>query len=218
MGNGESLATSIPYVCPLPPFTRDRTKRKWYTDVPIKQLDDKLPSLGEQGLTDLRATNADSGPVDTVSSATNHYDRALELKRLAKSLLLNFLELVSTLSHAPASAEAKIDDLNTLFMNMHHVLNEYRPHQARESAIELMQTHLDRVRGETAAVRAQVDKARSVLEGLGSLRVEEDEEGGGKTGAGHEEEVRRKAEEGEREKVLVDREAEVWGALDSACA
>lgn len=97
-------------------------------------------------------------------------------------------------------------------MNMHHVLNEYRPHQARESAIEMMQTHLDRVRGETAAVRAQVDKARSVLEGLGSLRVEEEEkEEGGRDGEESE-------KEGEKEKVLVDREAEVWSALDSACA
>lgn len=32
-----------------------------------------------------------------------------------------------------------------------------------------MQSNLDRTRAETAAIRAQVDKAKRVLEGLGSL-------------------------------------------------
>lgn len=73
------------------------------------------------------------------------------------------------LARSPADAEAKIKDLRTIFINMHHILNEYRPHQARESAIEMMQDHLDRTRTETAAIRTQVDKARKVLEGLGSL-------------------------------------------------
>ncbi|KAH0489707.1 hypothetical protein TgHK011_010125 [Trichoderma gracile] len=126
-------------------------------------LDDKLPTLEEQGIQNLPAT-ASSGAKDA-----KHYDRAFELKRLVKSLLLNFLELNGVLARNPADAEAKILDIRTLFINIHHILNEYRPHQARESAIEMMQDHLDRTRTETAAIRTQVDKARKVLEGLGSL-------------------------------------------------
>lgn len=64
-----------------------------------------------------------------------------------------------------------MQDLRTLFINMHHILNEYRPHQARESAIEMMQDHLDRTRTETLAIRTQVDKAKRLLEGLGSLNI-----------------------------------------------
>lgn len=66
-----------------------------------------------------------------------------------------------------------MQDLRTLFINMHHILNEYRPHQARESAIEMMQDHLDRTRTETLAIRTQVDKAKRLLEGLGSLGIGE---------------------------------------------
>lgn len=62
-----------------------------------------------------------------------------------------------------------MQDLRTLFINIHHILNEYRPHQARESAIELMQDHLDRTRTETVTIRTQVDKAKRILEGLGSM-------------------------------------------------
>ncbi|UNI17980.1 Mediator of RNA polymerase II transcription subunit 7 [Purpureocillium takamizusanense] len=147
----------------------------------VTQLDDKLPTLEEQGITNLPSTNTNSAGGNKTGGAgadddgqanakdAKHYDRAFELKKLTKSLLLNFLELAGVLSRNPAHAEAKTADLRTLFINVHHVLNEYRPHQARESAIEMMQDHLDRTRAETLAIRTQVDKARSVLEGLGSL-------------------------------------------------
>ncbi|ROT43814.1 mediator of RNA polymerase II transcription subunit 7 [Sodiomyces alkalinus F11] len=127
-------------------------------------LDDKLPSLEEVNIQRLAATH--NGEKDG-----KHLDRAFELKRMAKSLLLNFLELLGIMSIDPEDAISKVNDLRIILMNFHHVLNEYRPHQARESAIALMQSHLDRTRNETAAIRAQVDKAKRVLEGLGSLEL-----------------------------------------------
>lgn len=86
---------------------------------------------------------------------------------------------------APPKAEQKLSDLRTLLINFHHTLNEYRPHQARESTIALMQDHLDRTRAETAAIREAVERTRRVIEGLGSIEVppvaeakEAEEEGG----------------------------------------
>ncbi|KAM0664559.1 hypothetical protein ACQRIT_001699 [Beauveria bassiana] len=140
-------------------------------------LDDQLPTLEEQGITNLPASGQSS------ARDAKHYDRAFELKRLAKSLLLNFLELTGALSRSPWHAEAKVQDLRTLFINVHHILNEYRPHQARESAIEMMQDHLDRTRTETLAIRTQVDKARRLLEGLGSLGLGGDTAGVAGAGA-----------------------------------
>lgn len=55
------------------------------------QLEDQLPDLEEQGIQRL-------GPAQ---EQDRHRDRALELKRLAKSLLLNFLELLGILSIDP---------------------------------------------------------------------------------------------------------------------
>ncbi|KND92770.1 Mediator of RNA polymerase II transcription subunit 7 [Tolypocladium ophioglossoides CBS 100239] len=169
-------------------------------------LDDKLPTLEEQGITNLPAT----GP--SPSKDAKHYNRALELKKLAKSLLLNFLELAGTLSRSPAAAAAKTQDLRTLFINVHHILNEYRPHQARESAIELMQDHLDRTRAETVAIRTQVDKARRVLEGLGSLGLAPSWPAGADADA----RLGKGGAEGTR--LAGERDAEVWTATDAAFA
>lgn len=59
-----------------------------------------------------------------------------------------------------------------LFLNFHHLINEYRPHQARESLISMMQAQLDRTRAETNAIRDAKDKAERIMEGLGSLKIE----------------------------------------------
>lgn len=87
--------------------------------------------------------------------------------------MLNFLELVGVGSINPEGIAEKADDIETILINMHNGINEYRPHQARESLIQTMQDRLDQVRAETAAVNAVTDKAKRVLEGLGSIDAPE---------------------------------------------
>lgn len=69
----------------------------------------------------------------------------------------------------PDGTAEKAEDIETIFINIHHACNEYRPHQAKEKLIQTMQTRLDQIRNETAAVNAVTDKAKRVLEGLGSI-------------------------------------------------
>ena len=97
-----------------------------------------------------------------------------------------------------------------MLINFHHMINEYRPHQARESLIELMQSKLDQTRRETAAIRAAVDQARRALVGLGSIETPSDEqlflaETADMNGL--------KCQEAEEE-----RERDLWVALDSRCS
>ncbi|KAI0164038.1 mediator complex, subunit Med7 [Xylariaceae sp. FL1272] len=131
------------------------------------RLKDELPKLDDSQIKRL-FPNPEERDQDG-----KHFDRATILKRLAKSSLLNFLELVARLATNPESAEEKITDIRDIFINMHHLINEYRPHQARESLISMMQSQLDRTRTETNTIRDAKDKAERVLEGLGSLSFAE---------------------------------------------
>ena len=123
------------------------------------------------GVPRLVPSASQSHPANHSSSSDANRQRALNLKRLAKSVLLNFLELIGAASLNPDAILEKAADIQSILLNMHHGINEYRPHQARESLIQTMQTRLDQIRAETAAVNAVTDKAKRVLEGLGSIEV-----------------------------------------------
>lgn len=126
-------------------------------------MKDELPSLEESGIQRLEPSTNGGTPADP------NRERALNLKRLVKSVLLNFLEFVGVAGTDPDGTPEKADDIETIFINIHHACNEYRPHQAKEKLIQTMQTRLDQIRNETAAVNAVTDKAKRVLEGLGSI-------------------------------------------------
>ncbi|KAF4104811.1 hypothetical protein G5714_014142 [Onychostoma macrolepis] len=79
------------------------------------------------------------------------FDHKRELKKLNMSILVNFLDLLDILIKSPGSIkrEEKLEDLKLLFVHIHHLINEYRPHQARETLRVMMEVQ-KRQRLETA--------------------------------------------------------------------
>jgi len=61
---------------------------------------------------------------------------------------------------------SKLEDLRVLFVNAHHLINEYRPHQARETLIGIMEGELVRKRGEIEGVRRMGERVEELLRGL----------------------------------------------------
>ncbi|KAK6859093.1 MED7 protein-domain-containing protein [Apiospora arundinis] len=153
---------------PLPP-----DEGAWRVFGDPYRLVQPLPKLEEGG--EIRPVVSGGGlasAADGSGGEDKHFDRATVLKRIAKSLLLNFLELVGILSQNAMDASEKVKDIRDLFYNFHHLINEYRPHQARESLIAMMQAQLDRTRAETTAIRDSKEKVERLLEGLGSLKID----------------------------------------------
>lgn len=95
------------------------------------------------------------------------------LLRITRSLLLNYLELVGALSQDPDYAKPKTHDLKTLLLNAHRLLNEYRPHQARESLITMMEEQLQRKRDEVAGVVRMTQKVNALLASFGDDTIQE---------------------------------------------
>ncbi|KAK9450715.1 MED7 protein-domain-containing protein [Limtongia smithiae] len=128
----------------------------------VWRLRDALPSLAQQGIPDLLGPPAPSASSSAVSPA----DRVAALSRLFRSLLLKYLELVALMGITPEQFPDRVQDLRVILINMHHLLNEYRPHQVRESLIMLMEDQLERKRAHTRAARDACLHMEEVLSNL----------------------------------------------------
>lgn len=116
---------------------------------PFDSQDSIIRSLEEQGLQRLYPQK---------------YDRKIELKKLNRSILICFLELLDILIENPASPERnqKIQDINILFINMHHLINEYRPHQAEETLRVIMERQRKQREDIIFQVQRAIEKAKTI--------------------------------------------------------
>jgi len=98
--------------------------------------------------------------------STKDIDRKKELRKLNHSILVNFLDLIDILIKSPESTkrEEKIEDINLLFIHMHHLINEFRPHQARETLRVMLMVQKRKRTNFTEKFREQLDKVRVIIQ------------------------------------------------------
>ncbi|KAF8429645.1 MED7 protein-domain-containing protein [Tirmania nivea] len=203
----DELPPELQYLIPPPP-----PEKSYRCFGDSWTIPDVLPTLPELGIAQLYPDHPAHPTTTTTATATTtpppSNTRALSLLRLSKSLLLSYLELISVLSLNPTMSEHKLQDLKAIMINMHHLINEYRPHQARETLILMMEEQVERCRRE----RDENLKAKETVKGV--LRALEGVLG---AGLGAREETRVDGEgagkrvEGEGAK---ERDAEMWRVLE----
>lgn len=120
-----------------------------YGDAP---LPDKTPVSTSE---DVQMSDASGKiePKEEDDEETFSISRINELKKMTKSLLLNFLELVGLLSKNPSLAATKVEHIRTILINIHHLLNSYRLHQSRETLILTMQKKLSETEDEIHSIK-----------------------------------------------------------------
>lgn len=129
----------------------------------IWQIKDELPDLKSLGMTQLY-----SKP----STTKNYQYKIQELRKLLKSLLLNFLELIGVLSVNPESFPEKLEHIRTILVNIHHLLNEYRPHQSRESLIMLLEEQLEYKKKEIQHIEQICEEVRERLKSMCDVYID----------------------------------------------
>lgn len=118
----------------------------------FKTDDDVIQPLESQG-------------IKRLYSKEENFDHIVEMKKLNHSILVNYMELLDVMIDAPASAERqkKIEEIKILFINLHHLINEFRPHQARET-LRIMLHRQKQTRLETSErLKKNIEKARGIL-------------------------------------------------------
>jgi len=102
------------------------------------------------------------------STSWSSLDRQNYLFRFLRSIILAFVELLGIMAADPMSEQKdeKMRDILTLVLNMHALINEYRPHQARETLIRLMEQQVETKRAEVEGVKRMAGKVKETLEGF----------------------------------------------------
>lgn len=193
-----SLPPELRYLIPpLPPATGTTTA--FGAPVSLHPTD---PTLADHGITQLYPSHP--------SIAKNPQPQLLAL---ARSLLTKYLHLLGVLSVNPEQYEQCTQDLETIVYNLHDLINRYRPHQARETLILMMEERVERLRGEIRGIEEGEKRAGELLGGF-----ERDSEGLGEEGrvgeGGQEERGKEKGSEMEREA----RQRDAWVALEQEMA
>ena len=88
------------------------------------------------------------------------------MRKLNHSVLVNFLDLIDILIKCPESAkrDEKIEDINLLFIHMHHLINEFRPHQARETLRVMLMVQRRKRTQFTTKFKEQLEKVEGIIQ------------------------------------------------------
>lgn len=116
------------------------------------------------------------------------------LTSLTKSLLLTFLQLTQMLAQDPTheSRYELLEHVKTVFVNIHVLINSYRPHQAREGVVNMLKDRIEDARAEIRQSSQLKERVEGFLRGLEDAQEQNGQLGeAGKTASREEEQYKR---------------------------
>ncbi|KAF1998506.1 MED7-domain-containing protein [Amniculicola lignicola CBS 123094] len=155
-----SLPTELRFLVPPEPPVGDEQYRVF--NHPTK-LNQHAPTLKDWNIDQLYPSPpSPKDGEDPASQSGWTLDRQTYLRRMVRSILVNFVELLGIVAADSTSPDVadKMKNIETIASNMHQLINEYRPHQARETLINIMEEQLEKKRAEVEGIKrmkAKVD-------------------------------------------------------------
>ncbi|KAJ1901476.1 Mediator of RNA polymerase II transcription subunit 7 [Kickxella alabastrina] len=149
---GPWLDPVLKYLMPPPPppasASYSNFGRMWH-------VTDRLPTLAEQKIPQLYP----DGPINRIA----------ELVRLNHSVVFEFLDLVDVLIKDPSLFAARTERIRDIFVNIHHLINEYRGHQAKESLKRMLRQQIESKRTASANV---LQKCEALEQTIARLKLD----------------------------------------------
>eukprot|EP01099_Mayorella_cantabrigiensis_P001096 TRINITY_DN1451_c0_g1_i1.p1 TRINITY_DN1451_c0_g1~~TRINITY_DN1451_c0_g1_i1.p1 ORF type:complete len:211 (+),score=48.52 TRINITY_DN1451_c0_g1_i1:73-705(+) len=90
-------------------------------------------------------------------------DHKRELKALNAKLVKNFLGLLQLLTENSDQTQQKITEIETIMLNMQHLLNSYRPHQTRETLVVELERQIKRRKQTALDIQTSIEEAKKIL-------------------------------------------------------
>ena len=97
-----------------------------------------------------------SKPEDDASSPIDYRS---ELHKLNRSVMQQFTELLKVLVRCPSHHQTMVDDIELMLINMHDLLNSFRPHQAREIVIDRLKQQIELHKTATRELQECIDRS-----------------------------------------------------------
>lgn len=183
-----SLPPQLRYLIPPQPSTSDELT---VFGIPVS-VENKQQTLADRGVEQLYPDHE-----------SVHKNPQPQLIALARSLLTTFLSLLGVLSENPSLYDERVEALRQICENMHALINAYRPHQARETLILMMEERVERRREEIRKIEEGRVKTEEIWRKLNT-----DAEEAGAVGL----QARGSAVKGERKDML--RQKSAWESLE----
>jgi mediator of RNA polymerase II transcription subunit 7 len=92
---------------------------------------------------------------------TNHLNQQEKLKLLNRKILQSAVELLNVMIHDTPNANKKMEQLRLLLIHFHHGLNEYRPHQARETLMLIMKKQIEKKKQAIDAINSALSETKT---------------------------------------------------------
>ncbi|KAJ1675785.1 Mediator of RNA polymerase II transcription subunit 7 [Spiromyces aspiralis] len=90
----------------------------------------------------------------------------MELRKLNMKLMFTYLELIEQLSKDPTNFSAEEKKIRTVLINMHHLINEYRPRQAKDTLRMMVQDQIKKKSELTEQLKSQCEEMEAALANL----------------------------------------------------
>lgn len=86
------------------------------------------------------------------------------LKQINRSLLVKLVQLTKVLVESPSDYEEKVRELKAVILNFQFLLNQYRPHEARETIITMLEKQLERRKEVSNVLKERIAAADAKIE------------------------------------------------------